>query len=195
MSTIVERPRRRRKRSAPIAVTILPLRELYTTYSGHSRLGVFAELGRKCVACPREGNVLLVSRDRGGGVHIDLYADHVLMTVDHIIPRSVAKRWNWSTASIESIRNKQPMCQPCDGKKGSKLPQSDRSHAMKYGFKCACHGVQLFDSMVERDVFAITFQCKLTLFRACAHEDVHPFDFDETQGAYRCSDCAELLPA
>lgn len=113
----------KRKRSAPIAVTILPLRDLYTTYGGHSRLSVFAELGRKCATCPREGNVLLASRDRGGGLHIDLYADHVLMTVDHIIPRSAAKRWNWPTASIESIRNKQPMCQPCNGKKGSRLPQ------------------------------------------------------------------------
>lgn len=113
----------KQKRSAPINVEILPLEDLYTIYSGHSRLGVFVKLGRKCATCPREGNVLLVSQDRGGGVHVDLYADHVLMTVDHIIPRSIARQLNWPTASIESIRNKQPMCQPCNSKKGNKFPR------------------------------------------------------------------------
>lgn len=114
-----------RKRCAPMEVEILRFQDLYSVYSGHTRLGVFVKLGRVCATCGREGNVLLASTDRGGGRHIDLYADHVLMTVDHIIPRSVAKRWGWATASIESLDNKQPMCQPCNGKKADKI---DHTH-------------------------------------------------------------------
>lgn len=112
------------KRSAPIGVELIGMQQLYTTYSEHTRLSVFAKLGRKCVTCGREGNVLMASTDRGGGLHIDLYADHTLMTVDHIVPKSVAKRWGWPRAKTEALDNKQPMCEPCNVKKGNKFDDS-----------------------------------------------------------------------
>ncbi len=36
---------------------------------------------------------------------------------------------------------------------------------MKYGFKCPCHGVQIFETQAQRDAFAITYQCRLEMFR------------------------------
>ena len=42
---------------------------------------------------------------------------------------------------------------------------------MKYGFKCPCHGVQVFDTMRQRDSYAITYQCKLELFRIIETSD------------------------
>lgn len=36
---------------------------------------------------------------------------------------------------------------------------------MKYGFKCPCHGVQIFETQDQRDAFAITYQCRLEMFR------------------------------
>ena len=36
---------------------------------------------------------------------------------------------------------------------------------MKYGFKCPCHGVQVFETQSQRDAFAITYQCRLEMFR------------------------------
>lgn len=36
---------------------------------------------------------------------------------------------------------------------------------MKYGFRCSCHGVQIFETQDQRDAFAITYQCRLEMFR------------------------------
>mgnify|MGYP000961881453 FL=1 len=36
---------------------------------------------------------------------------------------------------------------------------------MKYGFRCPCHGVHIFETRVQRDAFAITYQCRLEMFR------------------------------
>jgi hypothetical protein len=36
---------------------------------------------------------------------------------------------------------------------------------MKYGFKCPCHGVQICETQSQRDAFAITYQCRLEMFR------------------------------
>jgi 5-methylcytosine-specific restriction endonuclease McrA len=43
------------------------------------------------------------------------------MTVDHIIPKKVAKELGWSKAMIEALDNKQTMCDPCNGAKGHKV--------------------------------------------------------------------------
>jgi len=114
-------------------LSFLPLAELYTEYQFHERLQVFVEKGRECVACGRVGTLLALGRETGdakytrkrkshGRVHIDLYTDDfVLMTVDHIIPKKVCKELGWSDEMIESLDNKQPMCDSCNNGKGHKL--------------------------------------------------------------------------
>lgn len=111
---------------------IIPLAELYTTYKDHDRLKVFARKGRECVACSREGTFIIRSfetprnkrsrkRKSVGSIHIDLYTDDfVLMTVDHIFPKYHAKRLGWSKEMMESLSNKQTMCDPCNNRKGHK---------------------------------------------------------------------------
>lgn len=107
-------------------IEILPLRDLYTIYKYHHRLTVFVNKGRSCVACGREGNLLLVTQQKGGSLHIDLYTDDfILMTVDHIVPKSIARELGWSVEEIEDLLNKQPMCDPCNGRKGCKNITND----------------------------------------------------------------------
>ena len=109
----------------------LPLAELYTTYKDHERLHVFAQKGRKCVSCDRVGTFLIISKEissqysrkRGsvGREHVDLYTDDfVLMTVDHITPRSLGVALGWPEEWTESTDNKQPMCNPCNESKADK---------------------------------------------------------------------------
>lgn len=103
-------------------VEILPLSDLYTTYSTHHRLTVFVNKGRKCVVCGREGWLLLEAQGRDGSKHVDLYSeDFILMTVDHIVPKAVCKQLGWTPRERESIDNKQPMCDPCNNSKGSEV--------------------------------------------------------------------------
>lgn len=101
-------------------IGILPLSDLYSVYHKHRRLKVFVNKGRQCVTCDREGVLLLETLDNGGGKHIDLYTDDfVLMTVDHIVPKAVCKKAGWPKKTMEKLSNKQTMCEPCNGKKGS----------------------------------------------------------------------------
>lgn len=88
------------------------------TAKGHSRLIVFCEKGVKCANpdCNRIGKYVLVTRDPGGGIHKDVYTkDFVLMTIDHINPRA--------NGGGEELDNKQPMCEPCNSKKGHSIPK------------------------------------------------------------------------
>lgn len=101
--------------------TILPLKELYTDYANHKRLKVFAEKGRNCIICDREGSLLLITVGPAGDRHVDLYTDDfVLMTVDHTVPKSIARKLGWTRSEIEALDNKQPMCGPCNWGKGNK---------------------------------------------------------------------------
>lgn len=114
-------------------IGFLPIADLYRYYATHERLQVFAEKGCICVACGRVGTFLALGRETRdnrqsrrqksvGRVHIDLYTDDfVLMTVDHIVPKHEARLLEWTKKEIESLDNKQPMCEPCNGSKGSKL--------------------------------------------------------------------------
>ena len=76
-----------------------------------------------CVTCGRVGTIMRLesSCSRNGvpqPVHFNLYAvegfKHILMTKDHIIP--VTK------GGGDELSNLQTMCQPCNLKKGNKLP-------------------------------------------------------------------------
>ena len=92
----------------------LDFKLLHTNYKKHRRLQVFAHKGTACVRCGVDGVHLLSSVDPGGGHHVDLYtASFVLMTVDHILPRS--------KGGASSLANYQPMCQHCNGRKGNTL--------------------------------------------------------------------------
>ena len=85
---------------------------LRTKYAKHHRLQVFAKKGTACVRCGVEGVYLLTSVDSGSGYHVDLYtANFVLMTIDHILPRS--------KGGESSLVNYQPMCQHCNSRKGN----------------------------------------------------------------------------
>ena len=87
---------------------------LHTKYKTHRRLQVFAHKGTACVRCGVEGVHLLSSVNIAGGHHVDLYtADFVLMTVDHILPKS--------KGGANTLANYQPMCQHCNGRKGNRL--------------------------------------------------------------------------
>ena len=113
-----------------LLVEALPLNDLYTVYNKHRRLKVFAKKGRSCVRCGREGVLLLVTQETKGKqrkLHIDLYTrDFILVTVDHIVAKSIGRKAGWSRARIESIDNKQTMCSPCNSKKGDSVFQLDK---------------------------------------------------------------------
>jgi 5-methylcytosine-specific restriction endonuclease McrA len=84
------------------------------------RLRSFAEHGVTCVTCGLVGTFF--AKEKGGNdtrFHLNLYAidengKEVLMTRDHIIPRS--------KGGSEGIENMQTMCSRCNGKKADKLP-------------------------------------------------------------------------
>ena len=92
----------------------LDFKLLHTKFGKHRRLQVFAQKGTACVRCGVDGVYLLTSVDQGGGRHVDLYtADFVLMTIDHILPKS--------RGGASTLVNYQPMCQHCNGRKGNTL--------------------------------------------------------------------------
>lgn len=96
-------------------------------YSEHRRLSVFYHKGVECAnpLCDREGAYVCVTKEiKTGRKHVDVYTeDFVLMTVDHIYPRKQARRDGLPTWYIESLTNKQPMCEICNHKKSDKLPE------------------------------------------------------------------------
>lgn len=72
-----------------------------------------------CVSCNAKGVHFALERTLGsqGGYHLNLYAkndlnEEVLMTKDHILPKSKGGR--------DSLDNYQPMCIICNGLKGNK---------------------------------------------------------------------------
>ena len=89
---------------------------------GLSRMRVFAVHGCKCSKCGLEGTTVLRTQDRGGGLHIDLYAvkdgSYVLMNRDHILPAS--------KGGPNHLWNLRPMCEPCNSKRGNVYTDADR---------------------------------------------------------------------
>lgn len=140
---------------------IIPLAELYTTYKDHERLTVFANKGRECVSCDRVGTFIILSRETSdnkqsrrrksvGWEHVDLYTDDfVLMTVDHITPKSVGKALEWSESEIESLDNKQTMCDPCNSKKGHKLITNEELAQQRKNAKPRLAGVEIIRQLVD----------------------------------------------
>lgn len=114
------RNRKNRRKKKPLFQNVIseyPLEQLYKRFKNHHRLKVFANKGTKCVCCHCEGTKLLKRRfiHKNGTFsdHIDLFTDKgVLMTVDHMLPKC--------KKGSEDLKNKQPMCTKCNGKKGGK---------------------------------------------------------------------------
>lgn len=111
-----------------VAEINLNLEEYLANYSDHHRLSVFLFKGLSCVVCGLTGNKIIHWYDRSvvdvsrGGLHIDLFADDTMMTVDHIVPKSLGGK--------DNLINKQPMCAPCNSEKASIMSEQDKMIAL-----------------------------------------------------------------
>jgi 5-methylcytosine-specific restriction endonuclease McrA len=87
---------------------------------GSSRYRCFAKFGITCVCCGIEGRYFALERDyKSARFHFNLYAidadgDEILMTKDHIVPKSKGGK--------NHLSNYQPMCVTCNRDKGAKFP-------------------------------------------------------------------------
>lgn len=88
------------------------------------RLRTFKEKGVSCVTCGIEGTHFAKERHAAHETdkyHLNLYAfkdnREVLMTVDHIVPKSLGGK--------NYVSNLRPMCEPCNVKRGNTV-DSDR---------------------------------------------------------------------
>jgi len=83
------------------------------------RLVLFKAKGTTCVTCGIEGNVFIMETHSADITpHLNLYAlndkgDRVLMTKDHIIPKS--------KGGPNTLANYNTMCMPCNSKKADNL--------------------------------------------------------------------------
>ena len=92
-----------------------------TVIAGHKvsikRMHCFAFKGVKCVSCNTRGDVIRLEKWGDGGLHVDLFDSskegHVMMTIDHIKPKSLG--------GSNDLSNYQPMCEPCNSRKGNKI--------------------------------------------------------------------------
>lgn len=90
-------------------------------FPNHRRLGVFFHKGTECAnpECNRVGTRLIYGKNRAGQIHLDVYTeDLTLMTVDHVIPRSLG--------GSDHLSNKEPMCRPCNERKGNAFVGVDK---------------------------------------------------------------------
>jgi hypothetical protein len=81
------------------------------------RAKTFMKKGITCVRCGMTGSFFALELDKGNGVHLDLYAidggEEVLMTIDHIIPKSMG--------GVNKMINFQIMCKICNELKGNDM--------------------------------------------------------------------------
>jgi len=93
----------------------------YAIWMNSSRYRLFREKGVTCVTCGRKGDFFLIRKNRGPtkkerDAHFNLWSREpkgslILMTQDHILPRSKGGSFHLS--------NLQTMCSPCNQKKGN----------------------------------------------------------------------------
>jgi hypothetical protein len=87
------------------------------------RYPVYAKYGVKCAHCELEGLFFAVEKSFAQNTdkyHLNLYGinkygEEVMITVDHIRPKS--------KGGEDNLDNKQPLCIFCNGKKGDKIPE------------------------------------------------------------------------
>jgi len=91
---------------------VLPNGLIIRTNVGGSRLECLKR-NQECIWCGRKGDIFLLQKPpRGGNSYLNLFAGHVLMTRDHIVPQS--------RGGSNSIDNLATMCEKCNNKKGSR---------------------------------------------------------------------------
>lgn len=77
------------------------------------RAKIFHKKGVVCVNCGVKGEFFALEKDKGGGIHLDLYGfideEEVLITIDHIVPKS--------KGGLNKIINYQTMCKLCNESK------------------------------------------------------------------------------
>lgn len=83
-----------------------------------SRIQLFHQKGKACVACGIEGEFFALESCRDETPHLNLYAinedgEEILMTKDHIFPKSKGGR--------NEMANYQTMCAPCNSSKADKV--------------------------------------------------------------------------
>ena len=92
--------------------------EGHDVYTTSLRYKTFIEKGYKCVCCGRTGAYYALEKFKGSKqarAHFNLYsADDILMTKDHILPRS--------KGGADCIENMQTMCTICNSAKGNAVP-------------------------------------------------------------------------
>lgn len=84
-------------------------------FKDHRRLKAFFYKGVECVSpnCSCVGTQLIQGLDHSGNLHWDVYTDDwILMTVDHIIPKSKGGTYD--------LENLNPMCSHCNNVKADK---------------------------------------------------------------------------
>jgi hypothetical protein len=90
---------------------------------GKKKLVVFAIKGTACSCCGLEGTYMALERHKKATHwHFNVYAigpngKEIQITLDHTIPRS--------KGGLSNIDNLQPMCEPCNIKKGNKVGYSN----------------------------------------------------------------------
>ena len=98
---------------------------------GSVRYRVYKAKGVTCVRCGIEGQFFAIERHKSQNCskyHVNLYAIiesglEIMMTVDHIIPKS--------KGGHKTVKNLQPMCSRCNSRKGNKDEREDREHYEK----------------------------------------------------------------
>lgn len=77
------------------------------------RARIYQEKGISCISCGLQGSFFAFEKDRGGGLHLDLYGkndeEDVMLTIDHIVPSSKGGKNDKS--------NLQTMCKICNERK------------------------------------------------------------------------------
>ena len=93
----------------------------YTVHRESLRYKMFYQKGIKCACCGKEGTYFKLEIERGQDEtttnrrHFNLYTDDgVLMTKDHIVPKSKGGQ--------DTVSNMQPMCVHCNKAKGNHCP-------------------------------------------------------------------------
>lgn len=80
------------------------------------RAKIFYKKGVMCVNCGVKGEFFALEKDKGGGIHLDLYGlidgEEVLITIDHIVPKS--------KGGVNKMINYQTMCKLCNEMKADK---------------------------------------------------------------------------
>lgn len=112
-----------------------PLVAFNRMYPSSLRFRLFLEKGHQCVHCGIWADRIIVWQDlrqaagRCAGEHRDLFATNiltgrpVLITMDHIIPEA--------NGGLKTLENLQPLCEPCNVRKGSRSDEEAKAEAQE----------------------------------------------------------------